>query len=211
MISRDHTAAWGRDVTLLLGDYHREYTGVLDEISGTYDDSLDGDEKTRSYVRASVVWDQYELIDTIADLQEADQESAESAVHRMQAEIFAGFEEELAESPHVWRIMGSPYGLARAFNALANALNVDTVGGDDDAFDYWPNTMDMLHEFARDLDRIHGTDHFGKLVEEIAANVLDRTASETTGTTHSSETKDERRDFFAGEWGYPERWERYQD
>ena len=50
--------------------------------------------------------------------------------------------------------------------------NGDTIeyyqpSGDDTVYDYWPNTMDMLWDFAQNLDTISADDSHWKMVFEI--------------------------------------------
>lgn len=133
--------------TVLLMDWHGEYTGGLDQVKG-YEDG--------KYCRSHIVWDGYALGHVRTRLGiEGDEDDAVNAAFRS---LFADKLDPVldlasgdASSVYIWEIGG--HGIERAFTHLLNAL--DTVpSGDDDTFDYWPNTMEMLWEFACDLDSI---------------------------------------------------------
>ena len=77
------------------------------------------------------------------------------------------------------KISGGFEGLDRAFAALKKAVwpQLNDGGsitspfwqpsGDDDVFDYWPSAMDMLWEFAQDLDTIAPDTHKRQVWEVI--------------------------------------------
>ena len=189
-----------KEVSILLGDYHREYTGELDKLE-MYDDSGRFGDKGGTFVRCSVIWDTYELAQVFDDIHGV--ENGEAEIERMTNLIFPP---ELHEIPHIWLITGHLRGLDRVFDTLANALTVETVSGDDDAFDYWPNTMDMLFDLATDLDRLNDTLAYTDRVTEIAEGVFERTVADAQGSQY--DTVEQRRDLFASEWSNLERWKR---
>lgn len=192
-----------RSVRIVLHDYHREYTGVLDALPPT-DGGID------THVRAEVIWDHFAIEGFCSDLGSiAEVTSFPGAYGDQQAEKAwsmidpSGVLAKLIDCDmpqHLWLIEGRPKGLERAFDCLAAALDVeDGVHGDDDAFDYWPNTMDMLYDFATDLDKVKKNDLHTTYVRQIAQRVLDRTAK-------TQSVAGDTRELMLSEWGRTETW-----
>jgi hypothetical protein len=195
--------------TILLHDYHLEYGSVLGRVS-MYDETtgITDRQKTSSFVRCEVVWDQYNIIDLIAKLNNLPEGEAEDVAETIRRHIFPGSQFDDWDY-HIWQLHGTLLGLGRAFEALYAALDVpEGVGGDDDAFDYWPNTVDMLLEFARDLDALTSMRMRVPRVMELVDRVLDRSCHRThfSGRPMTAEESDEQRQLLTDEWGYPGRW-----
>jgi hypothetical protein len=56
----------------------------------------------------------------------------------------------------VWLIQGSVRDLTTIYHHFAMLLEEGPTGSDDDCYDYWPNAMDMLMVFARDMAELTG-------------------------------------------------------
>lgn len=155
--------------SILLQDHHGEYTGSLAGV--TYDDG--------KWCRALVIWDGFNLSSVRADLGlPSDDDAIDAAFRTMFDTRLDAFLTENGAEPYnatIWEISGE--GMHRAFDQLFNAL--DTIpSGDDDTFDYWPNTMDMLWEFACDLDTMHSTADHRTRVRDMAIRVHDQLLTE---------------------------------
>lgn len=149
--------------SILLHDHHGEYTGELANLA-RYEDG--------KHLRCLVIWDGYNLSSVRTALGLSDDDSIiDAAFHTIYGDKLDAFLADNYSSPYqatIWEISGE--GIRRAFDYLLNAL--DTVpSGDDDTFDYWPNTMDMLWEFARDLDAMHSTTEHRTLVHDMAKRI----------------------------------------
>lgn len=159
-----------RDI-ILLHDHHLEYTGTLDHIP-----PYDGE---GSWCRVTMVWNGYELESTRSYLGLPEGDDADAIIDAAFRQIFGttldAFLEANSATPstaHIWSIMGE--GKRRAFDWILNAL--DTVpSGDDDTFDYWPNTFDMLWEFACDLDELADSTEHRDLAAALARKITDLT------------------------------------
>src|SRR5215471_9330521 len=135
----------GKVYTIILHDLHREYTG-------DFESRIDG----QPYGECEIAWSSSGVIDTLTELWGYSHEHAERVAERLIRDFIPGqfLEREGSYIECVWRLTGSKEYLEIKFRQLHDALRVDAVSGDDDAFDYWPNTMDMLWDFACDLDAI---------------------------------------------------------
>jgi hypothetical protein len=196
-----------RSVRILLHDIHAEYTGDFGNLPQLVDGAMD------THVRVSVIWDHYAMENLASDLGELTgvtsfpdaygEQQAEKAFSLIDPTGDLATRLDIYDTPtHLWLIEGRPKGLERAFDHLASALDVeDGVHGDDDAFDYWPNTMDMLWVFAEDLDTIKKHDLHKQYVRSIAQRVLDRTAAQSWVTNE----KDQRQ-LMIDEWGREGQW-----
>jgi hypothetical protein len=186
--------------TLVLHDMHREYTG-------DFDSRIDG----QWYGQTELAWSTSGVIDTLSELRGFNAEIAESQARKLARDFLPHefIEREGGDDAYleaVWRLTGSKEYLALKFDQLAKALDVDSVSGDDDAFDYWPNTMDMLWDFACDLDQISpvvGT--WRSRVWEVAKKVYEGTVESQVANARPEFDKAEiRRDaekLFVDEWG----------
>lgn len=189
----------GKVYTLLLNDMHGEYTGEFDSrVSGF------------SYGVTELAWQTSKIQDTLQELRGFSADLAETQALSLMKEFLPAkfIEGEYGASyiEWVWRLTGSLEYLAVKFDQLCEALNVNAVSGDDDAFDYWPNTMDMLWEFATDLDSIGpviGT--WRARVWEIAKKVYEGTVESQVKNARSEfDPKEVRADaekLFLSEWG----------
>jgi hypothetical protein len=124
--------------TIILGDWHSEYTGNWPKRYGGWPDD----------------WAQVRGIDVFV-LQEVHEVlSGEELPESTMKLLLPGFESdgEISQYSTIWAIDGTPGGHEEAFCELLGWLDVQP-SGDDDFFDYWPNTMEMLWEYAKDLDR----------------------------------------------------------
>lgn len=134
---------------IYLNDPHQEYTGNLTTKS----------QSQEVYLAAEVVWDGMNLAQAYCDArgtrQSDDWYHAEAEVERARKVLFPSWPENW-DTGVIWQIEGNFNGLSECFDSLAKALDAD-ISGDDDIFDYWPNTMTMLEEFAADLDTLEGS------------------------------------------------------
>jgi hypothetical protein len=168
---KDHTA------TLILPDYHMEYTSA----AWTNDPSRTH-WKHDDWYRAEIVWDEMNVLDTLAacrdlrsDASIYDNAEVAEAKRLIFNVLFSPVldEHEVAEN-YVWMLTGSRRGLARAWVHLYEALDAKP-SGDDDFFDYWPNSMDVLWRFSEDLDGWkHAGNHHRTATQELARRVWDR-------------------------------------
>lgn len=148
---------------ILLIDHHGEYTGSLAAVTG-YEEG--------KWVRCMIVWDGFSLGSLRNALGLPDEDDAVTAAFRaIYADKLDPLLDDACATPDmatIWEISGE--GKRRAFDHLLHAL--DTVpSGDDDVFDYWPNTMDMLWSFAHDLDTLQSTTEHRQLVTDLATKV----------------------------------------
>lgn len=151
-----------RDI-ILLHDHHREYTGDLDTLTGYTDGK---------WCRVEVIWDGFALESHRAYLGlPADDAAIDQAFRQIFSDKLDQFLTDACAEPSmatIWSIMGE--GKRRAFDHILAAL--DTVPtGDDDTFDYWPNTMDLLWEFACDLDELESSIEHRTLARDLATKV----------------------------------------
>jgi hypothetical protein len=203
LINQSETTSWksgiGKDhqegvregyFSLLLFDYHGEYTGTLGSIYAPEDNA---------HAEARIVFDPHRL----EDLLEArlhlhglsyDHPAREVLAplmtqiaklvfgERIYDAIVAENGEDAIPGGYHWLIEGNREGLIRIFEQLLKALsNLDparveygsygTPSGDDDTYDYWPNTMDMLWAFALDLVNITDSDEWTQKVQTLAITV----------------------------------------
>jgi hypothetical protein len=180
--------------TLLLHDIHGEYTGCLSDLP-VYGPKVHERSWRDDYVRIQIIWDQYELESTVELLELVDPQPMTDAdgnprVTDSDARVTAAFKSlfgdslvgllDGSETPYtIWKLSGTIKGLDRAFTALLDALtprlndggDITTPfwqpSGDDDVFDYWPNTMDMLWDFACNLDTLTSGEVYRKRVWEM--------------------------------------------
>lgn len=155
-----------RDI-ILLHDHHREYTGDLDTLTGYTDGK---------WCRVEVIWDGFALESHRAYLGlPSDDAAIDAAFRQIFGDKLDAFLVDACAEPSmatIWSIMGE--GKRRAFDHILNAL--DTVPtGDDDTFDYWPNTFDMLWEFACDLDELESSTEHRTLAAALANKITDAT------------------------------------
>lgn len=177
--------------TLLLNDSHAEYTGEFDKRP----EGFPGYGECEIFFRFSGVQD------ALQDIFGYDADTAERQTRRMMREMLPAefIEREGGDDAYlewVWRLTGSREYLETKFLELWNTLKVDYVSGDDDAFDYWPNTMDMLWDFAVDMDAITNSEQHRVAVWTLARHVFE-------GTTRRDEPDrtHEQEQLFVGEWG----------
>jgi len=199
MLIQDNEQTGHRNIEVLLHDMHGEYTGNFADIPMFKNGQSD------NVVRVQLVWDHYALEGVAANLGQLTNITAFPAAYgEQQAEkayraLFTDSLDEwlYGEMPNaLWLVSGTPKGLERAFDHLAAALDVeDGVSGDDDAFDYWPNTMDMLWDFALDLDALKKNDLHTRYVRDIAQRVFNRTVSRS-----SHRDQQDQKELFLGEW-----------
>ena len=187
--------------TLLLHDVHREYTGDFGD-NNWIDSDLNGD--------CEFFWDTYGVSHTLAELRQVSEDDGEALAHKLMPEIIPPAFIEREGGPEyvygVWRLTGSRAFLEMKFEKLLQALKVDSTWGDDDSFDYWPNTMDMLWDFALDLDGLEGQWGGHKAaVTEVARHVFEGTIAAQWGPkvdgTKRLEEIARRHSLFGGEWG----------
>lgn len=148
MILSTHTDDTNRkgvkSATILLHDTHLEYGSTLIGREGRWDDG--------SNYNGDLIWDHYDLEEVAHGVITDDGQDPATLAFNL---IFGRHREGLGlhgdDLPlHVLKLEGTIQGLRGAFDRLADAL--DTVPtGDDDSFDYWPNTMETLARFANDL------------------------------------------------------------
>jgi hypothetical protein len=185
---------------ILLFDPHGEYTGCLNNLPN-YDREAHakGIPFTDTWLRCQMLWDGYSIVQTAQNLGLAN-DVAEDRVNEAFHLIFDDKLDDLIQwatpaDAMIMKLSGASWGLRRAFDALFNALD-SAPSGDDDFFDYWPNTMDMLYTFATDLDAIFegpgGFDGFRVKVAEMAQKIY--TECTADGRDH------------ADEWGHAIRW-----
>jgi hypothetical protein len=186
--------------TLLLHDMHGEYTGEFDK-------KPEGD---NGYGETDLYWQTSKMQDALHEIFGYKADVAERQAAALMPEFLpkAFLEREGDYIEWVWRVTGCYEYLVAKFNQLYISLNVDYVSGDDDAFDYWPNTMDMLWDFACDLDDINpfgGTIHRGQ-VWGLAKKVFQGTIrhktwdNEDKSEIHGRAVAD-RYALFVSEWG----------
>jgi len=172
--------------SLMLFDYHGEYTGDLKGVYAPADNA---------YSDANIVFDPRKIEDLLEtrlglsglNYDNPARKEGETVVGALMTEIarkvlgedlYTALEAEHGEMGTVggyhWLIAGTREGLIRVFDQLFAALankdesRKDWGGygrptGDDDVFDYWPNTMDMLWAFANDLDGIDQVEGKGEV------------------------------------------------
>lgn len=200
-----------RSIRILLHDIHGEYTGDLEKLPQLIQGDMDAID---AWCRASVIWDHYAVERLCSDLGSLSgvtsfpdaygEQQAQKAWNMIDPTGSISKMLDTDMPTHLWLIEGRPNGLERAFDCLAEAMTVDYVGGDDDAFDYWPNTMDMLWAFAVDLDTIGLDPHKGRLLEivrDLAVRVLDRSSKGRSGLFSQ-----EQHDMLVDEWGRKDTW-----
>jgi hypothetical protein len=205
MLSDQHETYDGEtEVTILLNDVHQEYTACWDAPLNA---------AGQPFVTARVVFDASSLAD-IAGQRGARTETTsfpdaygEQQVWSAALAIFGDplddFRDDWGEPPQwtIWMLRGSIAGVGRAWSILGDALTT-TVSGDDDAFDYWPNTMDMLWELAVDLDAL-GQASYRKATKQIAHATLTNSSGATMPYTDRLRNEDEQREqreLLLGEW-----------
>jgi len=184
--------AEGKIHTIILHDMHREYTGDFDRRIPDL-----------PYGQTEIFWSSSGVIDTLTEIWGYNAEHAEQVAARLLKDFappeFLEREGDYIEA--LWRITGSLEYLEIKFRELHDALRVDSVSGDDDAFDYWPNTMNMLWDFALDLDAIShsiaGTHQH--MVWEVAQWVFVGTVGQDAND--KGQLDEYRRQLFVGEWG----------
>lgn len=195
--------------TLLLHDMHGEYTGDFDKRP----------EGNFGYGETDLWWRTAAMQDALHEIFGYSANDAERQAAALMPEFLprAFLEREGDYIEWVWRVTGCYEYLVAKFDQLCTALSVDYVSGDDDAFDYWPNTMDMLWDFACDLDAIGpviGT--WRARVWEVARKVFQGTINHKTWANeeHDSELHGravaDRFAMFVSEWGL-DRTDRDQD
>jgi hypothetical protein len=180
----------GHTFTLLLHDMHGEYTGDFDKRL-----------PDMPYGECEVIWKTSGVIDTFQEVRGIDADQAERAAATMMrdylpAPFVTAHGGDSAYIEWVWKLTGSKEYLDAKFQQLWDALNVETVSGDDDAFDYWPNTMDMLWDFAKDLDDIFDNEDHKARVWDLAKRVFEGTVGPPNEKDYSN-----RKELFTGEWG----------
>lgn len=191
--------------TILLNDPHGEYTGCLKDLPN-FDEAIG----MASWVRCNIIWDGYALQtechrarrkteegigDMMAFYNETDRRVNE-AFRTMFADTLDDILDfQTPDGATIWSISGRMGGLERAFRTLFDSLN-RAPSGDDDFFDYWPNTMDMLYAFASDMDEL---DENGAYRAEVA-DMAQRIWLESTDGGAEGETDN------ANEWGHLTRW-----
>jgi hypothetical protein len=132
----DGTEGKQHRATVLLGDWHTEYTGNWPKRYGGWPDDW-------AQVRGIDVFLLQEVYETLTS-----DELSETTLRL----LMPGFEDdEISQYSTVWVIDGTPDGHEAAFVELLGWLDCQP-SGDDDFFDYWPNTMDMAWQYAADLD-----------------------------------------------------------
>jgi hypothetical protein len=133
----DGTESEVHNATVILGDMHSEYTGNWPKRYGGWPDD----------------WAQVRGVDVFV-LQEAHETlSGEELPESTLKLLLPGFEtdDEISQYSTIWLVDGTPGGHDEVFAELLGWLDVQP-SGDDDFFDYWPNTMDMAWQYASDLD-----------------------------------------------------------
>jgi hypothetical protein len=133
----DGTEGTQHRATVILGDMHSEYTGNWPKNYGGWPDD-------HAYVRGIDIFVLQETYETLSG-----HELEESLLRQ----LLPGFDpdDELSQYSTIWVVDGSPGGHDKVFDDLLSWLDVQP-SGDDDFFDYWPNTMDMAWVYAKDLD-----------------------------------------------------------
>lgn len=163
----------GTVARIYLNDPHQEYTGNLTT-------SLQGDQ---GYLNAQVVWDNMDIAQAVGDAWEgkawADWDYAVTQTDKHRKELFPSWPEEW-DTGAIWAIEGDLKGLTACFDSLAEVLDAD-ISGDDDVFDYWPNTMNMLREFALDLDTLFGGRVFSNRMFKVYDEVKTRFMAKELG------------------------------
>lgn len=200
---------------ILLFDPHGEYTGCLAMLPNYAEDYKErGVDFSETWVRCQVIWDGYQMTETISHLRVMGVEGIQGddeAERRVTDAFHLMFDDKLdklidfatPDSATIWKLSGGIEGLTRAFNALFTALNIQP-SGDDDVFDYWPNTMDMLYAFATDLDELEdqlGRDSIGGL-----GGYRERVAEMASQTYHERYDQDPAEYDYLDEWGHEARW-----
>lgn len=175
----------GKVHTLLLHDMHGEYTGGFDERL-----------KGFGYGEVDLYWQTSKMQDALQEIFDYKADIAERQTTSLMREMLpaAFLEREGDYIEWVWRVTGCKEYLVAKFDQLCKALTVDQVSGDDDAFDYWPNTMDMLWDFATDLDDIGVVGSCRARVWEIAKKVFQ-------GTVNARDARPDYHELFVQEWG----------
>lgn len=134
---------------VLLADCHAEYTSQWPKTYGRWPEGY-------AYVRdinVSQIEEAREVLTGNPSWQGGD----EDEWNKVWEFLLPGFAATLEMTPlnnysHIWMIEGDIRGHQAAFAELLGWLDVQP-SGDDDFFDYWPNTMDMLWHYASDLDQ----------------------------------------------------------
>jgi hypothetical protein len=190
----------GKVHTILLNDMHGEYTG-------DFETRVDG----FPYGVTELAWQTSKIQDTLQELRGFSADLAESQALSLMREFLPlhFIRDNDAYIEWVWRLTGSKEYLEIKFRELHDTLRVDSVSGDDDAFDYWPNTMDMLWDFACDLDDITGSTVHRESVWEVAQWVFVGTVGQDP--YNKGHLDEYRRQLFVSEWGLdrsdqPEGW-----
>ena len=127
MILRYKTCYGGKS-QILLPDVHGEYTGDFE----------------KDYI-SKLVWNNFEIEELSQKL--GGLKKGKSLMERTFPELPKNHP---WDGSNLWLLEGSQEDLMERFNNLAEGLE-GVPSGDDDVFDYWPNTMDMLEIFAKDL------------------------------------------------------------
>jgi hypothetical protein len=184
--------------TIVLHDLHREYTGGWEGHEGYH--------SRGRHRECEIAWSTSGVQDTLQDLRDYPADRVESETERLMHEFlppeFIEREGDMIEA--VWKLNGPIEFLSFKFMQLVERLEVDSVSGDDDAFDYWPNTMDMLWDFASDLDEIapERDGFYRQRVWKVAKKVFEGTIAAPWGPEGTNEElQAQRRDLFKSEWG----------
>jgi hypothetical protein len=135
----DGTEGKQHRATVLLGDWHSEYTGEWPKRYGGWPNDW-------AQVRGIDVF----LLQEVHELLSGEELSESTLRLLIPMEENEGYD-EISQFSTLWVIEGTPDGHEMAFIQLLGWLDVQP-SGDDDFFDYWPNTMDMVWQYASDLD-----------------------------------------------------------
>lgn len=153
---KDEERRGEREVTLFLPDYHLERTAPL------YQELVakEGNRRGLVYYRGEVIWDEYEMMELAKLTGRPEKEGgdgmaewASDAVNTARHSLFGDLPDEFETVPHIGMVWGTKKGLDEVFGQLLDSFD-DPLGGDDDAFDYWPNGMITLMMLAHDLDGV---------------------------------------------------------
>lgn len=148
-------------VTILLFDDHMERTGPL--YQELVEETVEGSDSPRRGMvkyRGKLVWDSYEvgdLVQSTLELEGLNREQAmnEALVRSRKARhlILGDLPDDFDEGTNIAEVWGTRDGMGLVFEQLLEVFD-EPLGGDDDAFDYWPNGMRTLIMLAHDLDEI---------------------------------------------------------
>jgi hypothetical protein len=185
---------------IMLADCHAEYTGDWPKRFGSWPDDY-------AYMRmidVSAIEDVHDAI-TGTRSWENDEEHTKRW-NDVWEFLFPGFIATLDMDPNsyacFYTIEGDPGGHHQVFVDLRDKLDV-VPSGDDDFFDYWPNTMDMLWTYACDLDAWEdraepsGRPHEGhqNMVRKLFTKVWD-----AVGPDNSLDAGDLREEWLGHDW-----------